>query len=62
VLPSDKVDASLSYDIDKTYTVRIDGSNLTGQGVDTNLGLDKEIPVARMKQPRAVMVGVSARF
>jgi len=62
VLPADKIDASLSYELNRTYTLRIDGSNLTGQGVDTNIGLDKEIPVARIKQPRAVMIGVSARF
>lgn len=62
VRPADKIDASLSYELNRIYTLRIDGSNLTGQGVNTNMGLDKEIPVARIRQPRAVMVGVSARF
>lgn len=60
--PADTVDASASYDVSPTLSVRVDATNLTGQGVDTNIGLDQEIPVARTKVPTALMFGVSAKF
>jgi TonB-dependent receptor len=60
--PTENVDVSASYDIDDVYTVRFDASNLLGVGVDTNIGLDREIPLARMTIPTAVLFGVSARF
>lgn len=60
--PADIIDASASYNLNSTWTVRLDATNLTGKGTDTNIGLDREIPVARMKIPTAIMVGVAARF
>lgn len=62
VLPTDTVDASVSYDIDERFTVRLDATNLTGAGVNTNIGADREIPLARQALPTAVMAGFSARF
>lgn len=61
-MPTDGLDASLSYDIDGTYTVRVDGTNLTNVGVNTNIGVNREIPLARMKIPAAVLFGVSAKL
>lgn len=60
--PADTIDAALAYDVSRRFTVRLDAINLTGQGIDTNIGLDQEIPVARAKVPTALMLGVSAKF
>lgn len=61
-LPATIIDASASYDLTPRWTVRVDATNLTGRGVDTNIGVNQEIPVARMKVPTALLFGVSARF
>lgn len=60
--PANFIDASISYDVSDRLSVRIDGTNLTGQGTDTNMGIDQEIPVVRSKIPAAILAGFSYRF